>query len=239
MNQNTSSPNEPLPLVVISAGVSDPSSTRRLADQIAQKTIDQLGEADIPATLGIIELAPIAVDIARSIVASAQSAEVKAAIDLLARADGIIAATPVYKAGLSGLFKSFIDLLDNDLLIAKPVVLAATGGSSRHAMAVDVQMRPLFAYLRALPVPTSVFAGPEDWGATEFGSRIDRAAGELTELVCSGVGRSIAAAGRDGEQHRFAGNARHMRRTPLDVDFDAELERLSAGCTLPSEVDES
>jgi len=66
-----------------------------------------------------------------------------------AEVDAIIAATPVYKAGISGLFKSFADLVDNDLLIAAPVVLAATGGTARHAMVVDDQLRPLFAFLRA------------------------------------------------------------------------------------------
>src|SRR6266700_7804592 len=87
-------------------------------------------------------------------------------------ADAVIAAAPVYKAGISGLFKSFVDVLDNDLLIAKPVVLAAAAGSSRHALVVDEQMRSLFAYMRALTLPTSVFAAPEDWGAAELGERV-------------------------------------------------------------------
>src|ERR1700726_4435203 len=104
MNQDTSSLNEPLRLVVINAGVNDPSSPRMLAERIAQKAIDKLGEADIPSTLGIIDLAPLAVDIARSIVAGLPSADMQVAIDLLAQADGVIAVTPVYKAGLSGLF---------------------------------------------------------------------------------------------------------------------------------------
>jgi FMN reductase len=233
MNQDTSSLNEPLRLVVINAGVSDPSSPRMLAERIAQKAIDKLGEADIPSTLGIIDLAPLAVDIARSIVAGFPSADVQVAIDLLAQADGVIAVTPVYKAGLSGLFKSFIDLLDNDLLIAKPVVLAATAGTSRHAMIVDEQMRPLFAYLRALPAPTSLFAGPEDWSASEFGNRINRAAGELTQLLRSGVGRAIANTGWHDDQHQFAGNATHARQRMSDGDFDSVLMRLATGCSLP------
>ena len=88
----------------------------------------------------------------------------KAAITTLAQADGIIIATPVYKAGLSGVLKSFMDVLDNDLIIAKPVVLAATAGTPRHAMVVEDQLRPLLAFFRALPAPTSVFAGPDDGG---------------------------------------------------------------------------
>jgi FMN reductase len=64
-------------------------------------------------------------------------AELQAAIEQIATADAVIAAAPVYKAGISGLFKSFVDVLDNDLLVAKPVLLAATTGSSRHAHVVD------------------------------------------------------------------------------------------------------
>ena len=80
-----------------------------------------------------------------------------------------------------------MDLLDNDLLIAKPVLLAATAGSSRHALVADEQMRPLFAYMRALTLPTSVFAAPEDWGTPELGDRIRRSATELEALVQAGI----------------------------------------------------
>ena len=75
--------------------------------------------------------------------------ELKAAIAQVASADALICSTPVYNAGVSGLFKTFVDVLDADLLIAKPVALAATAGSARHALVVDEQMRSLFAYLRA------------------------------------------------------------------------------------------
>ena len=130
---------------------------------------------------------------------------------------------------MSGLFKSFIDLVDNDLLIAKPVILAATAGTARHAMVADEQMRPLFAFLRAVPVPTSIFAAPEDWGVPELGTRIDRAAIELAQFVASGVGRAITNAAWDGYQHQFAGNATAAERSAADVNFDTELMRLAAG----------
>ena len=135
----------------------------------------------------MIELGPLAVDIARATIAGFPNEQLQAAIDRLAAADAIIAATPVYKAGISGLFKSFVDVLDNDLLVAKPVLLAATGGSARHALVIDDQMRPLFAYLRALTLPTSIYAAPEDWGATELGDRIERAATELAVLLRAGI----------------------------------------------------
>lgn len=229
MTKPFNTPDQPVRLVVINAGVSDPSSTRLLTDRVAQSSLDRLAAAGRATSLAIIDLAPLAVDIAKAIVAGFPGEKLQAAIDTLARADAVIAATPVYKAGMSGLFKSFIDLVDNDLLIAKPVILAATAGTARHAMVADEQMRPLFAFLRAIPVPTSIFAAPEDWGAPELGKRIDRAATELTQFVASDLGRAITTAAWDGYQHQFAGNATAAERSAADVNFDTDLMRLAAG----------
>ena len=216
-------------LVVVNAGVSDPSSSRLLADRTAQKAIDLLRDGGTDAVVSVIELGPLAVEIAQAIVSGFPGERLQAAIERLAGADAVIASTPVYKAGMSGLFKSFVDLLDNDLLIATPIVLAATAGTARHAMVVDEQLRPLFAFLRAIPVPTSLFAAPEDWGSSSLGDRIERAATELVLLVRSGVGRSIADHAWAGYQHQFSGNATRAERDAADVDFDTDLMRLAAG----------
>jgi FMN reductase len=218
-------------LVVISAGVSDPSSTRLLADRITQKTLDRLHESGTPASASVIELGPLAVAVARAAVAGIPSEQLQEAIDRLASADAVIASTPVYKAGVSGLFKSFVDVLDNDLLVAKPVLLAATAGSARHALVIDDQMRPLFAYMRALTLPTSVFASPEDWGAAELGRRIERAATELTVLMEADVAQRIADGAWSGYQHEFAGNATRAAGSSSDIDFDSPLMHLAAGGT--------
>ena len=65
----------------------------------------------------------------------------------------------------------------------KPVLIAATGGTARHSLALEYAMRPMFAYLRAVVVPTAVFAAAEDWGdgsaRSRLSHRVDRAAGEL------------------------------------------------------------
>jgi FMN reductase len=119
-----------------------------------------------------------------------------------------------------------VDVLDNDLLVAKPVLLAATGGTPRHALVIDDQMRPLFAYLRALTLPTSVYAAPEDWGATELGARIERAATELAVLVKANVEEQVSWS---GYQHTFGGNATRAERTDADLDFDSDLMRLATG----------
>ena len=218
-------------LVVISAGVSDPSTTRLLADRTAQKAIDLLRDAGSAATVNVIELSGLAVEIAQAIVSGFPGERLQAAIELLADADAVIASTPVYKAGISGLFKSFVDVLDNDLLIGKPVILAATAGTPRHAMVVDEQLRPLFAFLRALPVPTSLFAAPDDWGSSTLGDRIARAATELSVLARSGVGASMADGAWSGYQHQFSGNATRAERSAAEVDFSTDLMKLAAGGT--------
>jgi FMN reductase len=232
---------EPVRLVVVSAGVSDPSSTRMLADRVAQKSLDLLRQAGTTASASVIELGPLAVDIARATVAGFPGEQLQAAIEQVAAADALIASTPVYKAGISGLFKSFVDVIDDDLLVTKPVLLAATAGSSRHALVIDEQMRPLFAYLRALTLPTSVFAAPEDWAATELGGRIERAATELAVILRAGVGQQIADRTWSGYRHQFAGNATRAESTTDDVDFDSPLMRLAAGGTTrqPAEPDDS
>jgi FMN reductase len=220
-------------LTVVSAGTSEPSSTRMLADRIAQRAIDLLRDMGHPALVSVVELAPLAVDIARAAVNGPVSDELQTAIEKLAEADAIIASTPVYKAGISGLFKSFVDMLDDDLLIAKPVLLAASAGSSRHALVVDAQMRPLFAYMRALTLPTSVFAAPEDWGDAELGERIRRSATELAVILESPIEQRVADCAWAGYQHQFAGNASRAERTAADIDFDSPLMRLAAGGQTP------
>jgi FMN reductase len=216
-------------LVVISAGVSDPSSSRMLADRIAQQSLDLLRGSGEGGTVNLIELAPLAVDIARATVAGFPSEVLKASIEQIAAADGVIASTPVYKAGVSGLFKSFVDLLDNDLLIGKPVLLAATAGSARHALVADEQLRSVFVYMRALTVPTSVFAAPEDWGAPELGQRIQRAVTEFTLLMNANIEQQIADRSWGGYQHQFAGNATRAELSADDIDFDSPLMRLATG----------
>jgi FMN reductase len=216
-------------LVIVSAGTGQPSTTRMLADRIAAASLELLHEMEISATTGAIEVAPLAVDVARASVSGVPSAELQAAIEQIAAADAVIVGAPVYKAGISGLFKSFVDVLDNDLLIAKPVVLAATAGSSRHALVVDEQMRSLFAYMRALTLPTAVFAAPEDWGAAELGERVRRAGTELAVVVQSRVEQGIADRAWSGYRHEFGSNATRAEQTAADTDFDSPLMRLAAG----------
>ncbi len=220
---------EPVRIVVINGGVSEQSTSRMLAERTAQATIERLREAGREASVSIIDLAPLATEIAGALVTSIPSERVSAAIENLATADGVIVSTPVYKAGVSGLVKSFIDILDNDLVVAKPVVLAATAGTARHAMVVDDQLRPLFAFLRAIPAPTSLFADPDDWGDPAFGKRIKRAASELAALIVADVSGAITGNTWGEYNHQFAGNAAKAQHGVDDIDFNTDLMRLATG----------
>ena len=139
----TSGPdNQAFRLVVVSAGTSDASSTRLLADRIAESAASIAASRGATVSTTVIELREIAADISSALVSQLITPRLQQAITALGEADGIVAATPVYKAGPSGLFTSFFDVLENDLLIAKPVVLAATAGTARHALVADDQIRP-------------------------------------------------------------------------------------------------
>jgi FMN reductase len=217
-------------LAVVSAGTSDPSSTRLLADRIAERTVNLAGRRGQAVTTTVIELRELAADIANATVSQLITPRLRQAIDALAGADGLVVSTPVYKAGASGLFKSFFDLLDNDLLIGKPVILAATAGTARHALVADDQLRPLFAYLRALPVPTSLFAAPEDWADPALNQRAERAARELILLMESGFARAVRDEAWDSYQHEFASSApaRPEDDEPA-INLNTDLMRLAAG----------
>lgn len=217
----------PYRLVVVSAGTSDPSSTRMLADRIADRVAALAQSRDEKVLIDTIDLRELASEISTALVSQLPGPGLARAVDLLRDADGLIVSTPVYKAAPSGLFSSFFHVLDNDLLIGKPVVLAATAGTPRHALVIDDQMRPLFAYLRALSVPTSVFAAGEDWNSTELGSRIDRAAFELMLLIESGFAQKIRNGSWQHYQHEYGSAG----GTELDIDLSSDLMRLATGGT--------
>jgi FMN reductase len=213
-------------LVVVSAGASDPSSTRLLADRIAQSAQALATGRGNGVTLSVVDLRQIATDVTAALVSQLISPRLQQSVDALRQADGIVAATPVYKAGPSGLFTSFFQVLDDDLLIAKPVLLAATAGTARHSLVIDEQMRSLFAYLRTMTTPTSVFAAPGDWGDPALGQRIDRAALELVLLMESGIAGQVRVGSWGSYDHEFgSAGAAHGE----SVDFGSDLMRLAAG----------
>ncbi|MGY0492508.1 CE1759 family FMN reductase [Streptomyces sp. WG-D5] len=165
-------------LVVVSAGLSSPSSTRLLADRLAAATTER-----VDAEVQVLELRDYATEIAQHFVTGFPPARLAAALDAVAAADGLIAVSPVFSGSYSGLFKSFFDLIDKDALTGKPVLIGATGGTARHSLVTEHALRPLFTYLRAVVLPTAVYAASEDWGEEGLASRITRAGGELARLL--------------------------------------------------------
>lgn len=213
-------------IVVLTAGLSQPSSTRLLADRIAEAVTTQVSARGESATVEVIELRELAQDLATTMTTGGMPTEaIKAARDKVTAADGLIAVTPVFTSSYSGLFKMFMDVLDTDAINGMPVIIAATAGTARHQMVLDYALRPLFTYLRAVVVPTGVFAATEDFGGGEGGgsgltSRIARAASELAGLV---VAESGAVAGftpndrdLDGPRRRTSGTEVSQEVTPFE-----------------------
>ena len=212
-------------LQVVSAGTSDPSATRLLADRAAARAAALAAEHGHLVDVGVTDLREISAEISNALVSQLITPNLQQAMTALGEADGIIAGSPVYKAAASGLFTSFFDVLDNDLLIAKPVLLVATAGTARHALVTDDQMRSMFAYLRTITTPTSLFAAPEDWSDPGLDKRISRAAYELVLLMESGIARKIKDEAWESYQHELGSAG----RTEDTIDLDTDLMRLATG----------
>ncbi|MFJ9588508.1 FMN reductase [Streptomyces acidicola] len=223
-------------LVVVSAGLSVPSSTRLLGDRLAAATAERTD-----AEVQVVELRDLAVEIAHNLTNGFPGPRLSSALDAVKAADGLIVVTPVFSASYSGLFKSFFDVLDRDALVGKPVLVAATGGTARHSLVLEHALRPLFAYLRAIVVPTAVYAASEDWGAEGLAGRVQRAAGELAGLMGGlrgGAAGSVSesapelASGPGAELGRGSASSPEpvLRRTeselPAVVPFEQQLAAL-------------
>ncbi len=180
-------------LVVVSAGLGQPSSTRLLADRIAAATERDLRAAGIEPVVEVVELRAHAHDLTDHLLTGFSSPSLRAATDAVLAADGLVAVTPIFSASYSGLFKMFFDVIERGGFAGKPVLIAATGGTARHSLALEHAVRPLFAYLNAATVPTAVYAATEDWGEGAVAAdgrlvdRIERAARELAAAMAATV----------------------------------------------------
>ncbi len=175
-------------IVIISAGLSTPSSTRQLADRLTADAASILRERGVEVEAQVFELRDLAHDITNHLLLGFAPPKLQEALDAVASADGLIAVTPIFSTSYAGLFKSFIDVVDPQALTDLPVLMGATGGTPRHSLAIDYAIRPLFTYLHAIPVTTGVFAATSDWGDGGDGvrslpDRIFRGAREFAELV--------------------------------------------------------
>ena len=184
-------------IAVVAAGLSNPSSTRMLADRLAAETVKALAERDIEATVDVIELRDYAHDITNNMLTGFAPQALETAINTVVSADALIAVTPIFSTSYSGLFKSFIDVLDPDALTGKPVLIGANAGTARHSLAIDYAIRPLFAYLHAETVSTGVFAASSDWGdsgddVAPLAKRVEKGARELADTIARKEATAVA-----------------------------------------------
>jgi FMN reductase len=175
-------------IAVVSAGLSDPSSTRMLADKLVQAVFAALDARGVEREARVFELRDVAHDITNNLLTGFAPKALAEVNDYVAGADALIAVTPIFSTSYSGLFKSWLDVLDREAIEGTPVLLGATAGTARHSLAIDYAMRPLFTYLHAEPISTGVFAASSDWGAeadrvAPLQKRIDRAASELADRL--------------------------------------------------------
>lgn len=178
----------PVRVVAVSAGLGQPSATRILADRLVAATETALRDGGASVETEVIELRDYATDVANNLVTGFAGADLAAAKARITEADAVVAVSPIYNASYSGLFKSFFDVVDPKALVGRPVLIAATGGSARHSLALEHALRPLFSYLRATVVPTAVFAASSDWASPgELADRINRAGRELAQLARPGL----------------------------------------------------
>jgi FMN reductase len=191
-------------IVAISGSLGAPSRTTLLA-QTAAAAVAAL----VPAEVHLVEIAKLAPLLVQSSERSGLPAAAAAAIALVESADVIVAASPVYRGAYTGLFKHFFDLVDQGALIDVPVVLAATGGSGRHALMVDHVLRPLFSFFRAHTVPTTLYATSSEFDNDTI---IDV---NLIERIQSAARQAVRLVVRPPAAEAFAGNGSAFSSIPI------------------------
>ncbi|CUI51024.1 FMN reductase (NADPH) [Achromobacter xylosoxidans] len=118
---------------------------------------------DVPCEQRLVELGQLVPHLAGATCRPHLPDTVERDLDAVEQADVLVVATPVFRGSYTGLFKHFFDFIHQDALIDKPVLLAATGGSERHALMIDHQLRPLFSFFQARTLPLGVYATDKDF----------------------------------------------------------------------------
>lgn len=184
-------------IVVISGGLGSPSSTRMLSDDIVARLREQLAERGETLEVTVAELRELAHPIVDAMLTGFPTGELARVVDAVTAADALVVVSPTFSASISGLVKSFFDILEPDTLRGKPVLMGATGGTERHSLMLEFAMRPLFAYLGALPVRTAIFAATSDFGGQGVAALDRRVRAGAAELADAIVGSPRTAAADD------------------------------------------
>ncbi len=151
-------PQKPLNVVAVSGGLNHPSKTEALVQAI----LNELGEAT-PIEVHFIKFSEIGHLLGGAIYRNQLPERVQHDLAAVEAADVLIVGTPVYRASFTGLFKHFFDFVEQTALVDVPVLLAASGGSERHALVIEHQLRPLFSFFQAQTLPIGVYATDKDF----------------------------------------------------------------------------
>lgn len=151
-----------LKVVAVSGSLQRPSRTLVLV----QELLARLGEA-VPIDTRLIELGEIGPQLAGSLYRSQLPPAVEAELRAIEGADLLVVGTPVYRATYTGLFKHLFDFVHHEALVGVPVLLSATGGSDRHALVIDHQLRPLFSFFQSHTLPIGVYASEKEFDGYE------------------------------------------------------------------------
>jgi FMN reductase len=128
-------------ILVLSGSPSATSRTAALTDHLADRL---RGHGHVVRTVRVRDLPPAAL-----LSADTDDPSIAEVVDALASADGLVVASPVYKAAYSGLLKTLLDLLPQFALAGKVVLPVLTGGSPAHVLAIDYALRPVLSSLGA------------------------------------------------------------------------------------------
>lgn len=147
----------PLRVVAVSGGLQSPSESAGLAQHLLDLIADQ-----VPCLRHLVDLGLIAPQLTGSVWRTQVPATVEQAFAAVEQTDVLVVVSPVFRGSYTGLFKHFFDLIEQDALTDTPVFLLANGGSERHALVIDHQLRPLFSFFQARTLPLGVYATDKD-----------------------------------------------------------------------------
>lgn len=208
----------PKTLVVVSGGLSEESATHRLADALSKATVARAAASGVELRVERLDVRDLAHELASASLTGFAAGALAEAYETLGRADAVIAVSPTYKASYTGLFKAFWDVTEDGVMAGVPVVIGATGGTPRHSLVTETAMRPLFAFMKAMTMPTAVYAAAEDWGHAGLASRLEEAASELaTQLTGSSTSVAEDVSGDEASPNvvRTLGSTRDRARDPF------------------------
>lgn len=177
-------------ITTISAGLSNPSTTSNLTKIIEREIVKQNRNNIIHH----YELKEYGHEILDRMFTGFSNEHLKLMTQVVEESDALVLSTPIFNTGPSGLFKSFLDILEPGKFNGIPVILAATGGSERHSLSIEYNIRPIVTYLRMDPMTTSIYASPNDWaldGSNSLSKRVERAVSELLSKINNEIPLSI------------------------------------------------